>query len=72
MTAEEREFRQQVEAKATRMYSAAMYRRLKRVVDGWAQEDRLRRRVAAFTLAGLGLSALALVIFTAFLILARQ
>jgi hypothetical protein len=59
MSADDREFRQHIEAKAAHMHAAAMYRRLRSVVDGWAREERMRRRVAGLTFAGLGLVAAA-------------
>lgn len=55
------ELRHYVEAKAARMHSRAMYRRLKATVDGWAREERVKSRLALLSLAwlaGLALSAL--------------
>lgn len=44
------EIREHVETKGQRMFSAAMYRRLKSITDGWARDERGKAKVAVQSL----------------------
>ena len=53
MSENDREWKSDVEHRSRRMFSAAMYRRLKAIVDSWRHEERAKARIAIGSLIGL-------------------
>ena len=53
MSENEREWKSDLEHRSRRMFSAAMYRRLKAIVDSWRHEERARARIAIGGFVGL-------------------
>jgi len=67
MSQSEREPQQDLEHRSRRMFSAAMYRRLKAIVDTWDREERGKASAAIGSLAGLLVWALLVVVSVPYL-----